>query len=176
MTNFDFLDADEQFTSFSSIAKEAELVYPASAKASALMCRSSMEAAVKWMYSVDSSLVMPYNTRLVTLIESNSFTDMLPDGMYQKLSYLRRLGNNASHEQKAISKTQAAQGLRHLFDFLDFLAYNYAEEYTAPSFDDSVLQGMQDAAAGETRQTAEEGSGESAQADKKWYRMRSLYG
>ncbi len=152
MTNFDFLDADSQFASFASIAKEAELVFSASTKACALMCRSAMEAAVKWVYSVDSALTMPYDDRLFALIESSDFNDILPSGMNGKLSFLRKLGNNASHTQNTISTAQATQGIKYLFDFLDFVAFNYAKKYETPIFNSGILKNVAKAAATKAEQ------------------------
>ena len=53
MTNFDFLKDEQQFAAFSEACIEAEKSIAASP---ALGVRKSAELAVKWLYSVDSSL------------------------------------------------------------------------------------------------------------------------
>ena len=64
MTNFDFLKTDVRFASFADAAVAAENILHIDVDASVLNCRRAMEFAVKWMYSVDSSLVMPYQDTL----------------------------------------------------------------------------------------------------------------
>lgn len=61
MTNFDFLLSDPQFTAFGDVAVSAEKIYQIDPAACVLNCRRAMEFAVKWMYSVDSALVMPFD-------------------------------------------------------------------------------------------------------------------
>ena len=51
----------------------AEKIYPIDPAACVLNCRRSMEFAVKWMYSVDGGLVMPYDDRLVSLMDAEDF-------------------------------------------------------------------------------------------------------
>lgn len=70
MTNFDRFLTDSQFTSFAEVAVSAEKIYPIDPAACVLNCRRSMEFAVKWMYSVDNELVMPYDDRLVSLMDA----------------------------------------------------------------------------------------------------------
>jgi len=69
MTNFDFLLADTQFTQFASAAVAAERIYQISATDCILSCRRCLEAAVKWMYSVDADLTLPYDARLAVLMD-----------------------------------------------------------------------------------------------------------
>ena len=52
-TNFDFLKTDPQFASFADTAIQAELVLPISPAFAAGGCRTALEFAVKWLYSVD---------------------------------------------------------------------------------------------------------------------------
>ena len=67
MTNFDFLKATPDFDAFSDVAISAEQILHIDVDACVLNCRRSMEFAVKWMYSVDRDLVMPYQDTLVSL-------------------------------------------------------------------------------------------------------------
>ena len=73
MTNFDFLKEEPKFDSFSDVAASAEKVFSIDIEASAINCRRAMEFAVKWMYSVDSALSMPYQDTLVSLMNTESF-------------------------------------------------------------------------------------------------------
>ena len=65
MTNFDFLLSVPDFVSFGEVAAAAEKIYSIDPAACVLNCRRAMEFAVKWMYSVDSALSMPWDDKLV---------------------------------------------------------------------------------------------------------------
>ena len=65
MTNFDIFAKEQDFAPFAEPAVSAELIYQIDPAACVLNCRRAMEAAVKWMYSVDSELVMPYQDNLI---------------------------------------------------------------------------------------------------------------
>lgn len=139
-TNFDFLLSDPQFAPFSEVAVSAEKVLPISPALCATACRTAMEFAVKWVYSVDKSLAKPYDDKLVTLISTEDFKGLLPSGMMPKLDYLRRVGNNATHNAKGVSRDQAVLALQNLHSFLDFVAYCYGTDYTETSFDKALLE------------------------------------
>lgn len=139
-TNFDFLLKDPQFEPFAEAAVSAERVFPISPALCATACRTALEFAVKWVYSVDGSLTKPYEDKLVTLISTEDFKDLLPSGMIAKLDYLRRVGNNATHNPKGVSRDQAVLALQNLHSFLDFVAYCYGTDYIEVSFDKSLLE------------------------------------
>ncbi|MCI9514897.1 MAG: DEAD/DEAH box helicase family protein [Oscillospiraceae bacterium] len=140
MTNFDFLLTDSQFTAFASAAVSAERIYPIDASACILNCRRAMEGAVKWMYSVDASLTLPYDTRLAVLTDSESFREIVGNDLHRRMDYIRRLGNHAAHTEKKLSREQAALCLENLYIFMDFVACCYGETYTMGQFDPSLLQ------------------------------------
>ena len=64
MTNFDIFLTEPKFASFAEAALSAEKIYQIDPAACVLNCRRALEAAVKWMYSVDAALVMPYQDNL----------------------------------------------------------------------------------------------------------------
>ena len=139
MTNFDFLTSDPQFNTFSSVAVSAEKILHIDPAASILNCRRAMEFAIKWMYSVDGELVMPYQDSLVSLMNAEDFRDIVGADIWRRMDFIRRIGNNAAHTGKKITEEQAALCLENLFVFLDFVAYCYAEHYTEGHFDRSLL-------------------------------------
>ena len=73
MTNFDFLKNETQFDTFSDSCIEAEKSISVSPALCALGVRKSAELAVKWLYSVDSSLTMPYKDNFSALVYNQSF-------------------------------------------------------------------------------------------------------
>ena len=145
MSNFDFLTKESQFDSFSGAAVAAEKIFSIDYSASALSCRRAMEAAVKWMYSVDSALTMPWDDSLASLMSSDDFRGIVDSSLLTRMHYIRRLGNNAAHAGTAISHDQAMLCLENLWYFMDFIAYCYAHEYTQGSFDPAVVEDAQPA-------------------------------
>ena len=140
MTNFDFLTSDPQFNTFSAAAVSAERILRIDPAACVLNCRRAMEFAVKWMYSVDSSLTLPYDDRLVCLMDSEDFRDIVGQDIWRRMKLIRTLGNNAAHTGKKISEEQAVLCLENLFVFLDFVAYCYGTDYTERTFDHALLK------------------------------------
>ena len=69
MTNIDFLSTDPQFAGFADVAIAAELMLPIDAAACVFQCRRSMEFAVRWMYSVDKALSLPYQDNLYSVMQ-----------------------------------------------------------------------------------------------------------
>ena len=104
MTNFDFLKKEKKFNSFADAAVSAEKILPIDYAASVLNCRRAMEFAVKWMYSVDGSLVVPWDDKLVSLMSTDEFRDIVDADLLQRMHFIRKMGNNAAHAGKKISK------------------------------------------------------------------------
>lgn len=139
MTNFDIFLSTPQFEPFASVAVSAERILHIDPSACVLNCRRAMEFAVKWMYSVDEGLVMPYQDSLVSLMNAEDFRDIVGADIWRRMDFIRRIGNTAAHTGKKITEEQAALSLENLYVFLDFVAYCYAEHYTEGHFDRSLL-------------------------------------
>lgn len=140
MTNFDVFNTDSQFAAFAPAAITAERILHIDPSACILNCRRAMEFAVKWMYSVDDSLVRPWQDKLVSLMSNEDFRDIVGTDIYRRMDYIRIMGNNAAHNNKKITEEQAVLCLENLFIFLDFIAYCYGKEYTERHFDKALLQ------------------------------------
>lgn len=91
------------------------------------------------MYAVDGSLVMPWDDKLVTLINTEEFRGIVDEQLIFRLDFIRRMGNNAAHGGKVITREQAVLCLQNLFVFFDFLAYCYGENYTEHTFNPALL-------------------------------------
>ena len=140
MTNFDFLKNEPQFTAFADAAIAAEKIYSIDSEACVINCRRSMEFAVKWMYSVDSELVMPYQDTLISLMSEESFRDIVGTDIWRRMDFIRRVANIAAHSaNKKTSQDQAELCLENLFVFLDFVAYCYGNYYSEGQFDRALL-------------------------------------
>lgn len=140
MTNFDFLKSDPQFAAFADVAISAEKILNIDTAASVLNCRRAMEFAVKWMYSVDKDLEMPYDTTLITLMSTEEFRDVVGNDIYRRMDFIRKAGNIAAHGGKKISMEQAKLCIENLYYFLDYVAYCYGKDYKEGQFDASLLE------------------------------------
>ncbi len=138
-TNFDFLKNTPDFDAFADVAISAEKILHIDVDSCVFNCRRAMEFAVKWMYSVDRDLVMPYQDNLVSLMNDEKFRDIIGNDIWRRMEFIRKLGNNAAHGGKKVTKEQAELCLENLFVFLDCVAYFYAPEYTEQQFDKSLL-------------------------------------
>jgi type I restriction enzyme R subunit len=139
MTNFDFLKSEKQFAPFADTAVAAERVFTIDPALPVVNCRRSMEFAVKWMYTVDGDLVMPYQDQLISLINTDEFKDIIGDTLFKRLEFIRRIGNNANHNPLSVSRDQAVLALKNLHAFMDFIAYCYGDNYTQTGYDVSKL-------------------------------------
>ena len=140
MTNFDFLKNEQKFNSFADVAISAEKILLIDYAASVLNCRRAMEFAIKWMYSVDRSLIMPWDDKLVSLMRTDEFRGIVDEDLLRRMDFIRKLGNTAAHAGKKISREQAILCLENLYIFMDFVAYCYAENYVEGFFDASLLE------------------------------------
>ncbi len=141
MTNFDFLTHDGQFNTFSDVAVAAEKIIHIDPAACVLNCRRAMEFAIKWMYSVDSSLVLPYQDSLVSLMSTEEFRELIGDDvLYNRMVSIRKQGNNAAHNAKAITYDRAEICLKNLHIFMDFVACCYSLVYEPVDFDAELLK------------------------------------
>ena len=140
MTNFDYLKTEPQFTTFADVAISAEKILQIDPEACIINCRRSMEFAIKWMYSVDKSLIMPYQDNLHSFMHTDEFKDIVDENLWRRLDFIRRMGNNAAHTGKKVTFDQAALCLQDLFIFLDFIAYCYADHYEQRNFNIQLLK------------------------------------
>ncbi|MCD8354616.1 MAG: DEAD/DEAH box helicase family protein [Clostridiales bacterium] len=138
MTNFDFLTTEPRFAPFAPAAVAAEKILHIDPAACALNCRRAMECAVKWMYSVDGDLVMPYQDKLYNLMGAEEFRDIVGPDIYKRMDYIRTTGNTAAHTGRAVTEAMGQLCLENLYVFLDFVACCYATEYTPAEFDPTL--------------------------------------
>lgn len=140
MTNFDFLKKEPQFDAFANVAVSAEKILHIDVGACVLNCRRAMEFAIKWMYSVDDSLTKPYQDKLVSLMSTEEFRDIVGVDLWRRLDFIRIAGNNAAHNGRKITLDKAKLCLENLYIFLDFVAYCYAENYVEGKFHAELLE------------------------------------
>lgn len=139
MSNFDYFTTEPKFNSFSGMAVAAEKVLNIDEPTSVINCRRAMEQAIKWMYSVDGDLVMPWDENLVSLMSTEEFRGIVGNDLWNRLNFIRKLGNKAAHTSEKIRTEQAELALVNLFEFLDFIAYCYSDHYEKHDFNKELL-------------------------------------
>ena len=139
MSNFEFLKAKKNFESFSSACIEAEKSILVSPATTAILSRRALELAVKWVYSFDTDLVLPYQDNISSLIHNNSFIELIDYEMLPMLKYVIKLGNVAVHTNASVKRGEAILSLNNLHKFISWIDYCYADEFTADEFDEDIL-------------------------------------
>ena len=139
MTNFDYLKKEKEFDSFVDIAIVAERTYKIDVNTCILNCRRAMEAAIKWMFSIDNELVVPYKDNLNALMHVEAFKDIVGDDLWKRLEFIRKYGNEVAHTAKDKANDVAKLCLNNLFCFFDWISCCYGSEYEEKEFDESLL-------------------------------------
>lgn len=139
MTNFDFLSAEKNFATFADACIEAEKSIGISPALCALGVRKSAELAVKWLYSVDSSLRLPYKDNFSALVYNPSFTAFVDQSIINNLRFIIKLGNFSAHTNKKVAYREAVLSLQNLFEFVLFIDYCYGSSYEERDFDETLL-------------------------------------
>ena len=139
MSNFKFLLSEPSMAPFGEVAVAAEKILHIDPAACVLNCRRAMEFAVKWMYSVDKDLELPYQDNLQSLMTREEFRAIVGSDIWRRMDYIRLKGNSAAHATSQISKAAAMLCLENLHIFLDFVAYCYAVDYTETKFDPNLV-------------------------------------
>lgn len=139
MTNFEFLSSISEYVLFSGAAIEAEKVYSTSPAMCAVGCRRALELAVKWVYSADRTITLPYKDNLQSLIHEPSFRFALDSQTWGKLPFIIRLGNLAVHTERAVNPADALLALESLFEFIEWVDYCYGSDYVERHFDAALI-------------------------------------
>jgi type I restriction enzyme R subunit len=123
-TNFSFLQ--KEFPEIYKEVQEAEKNTFTAPRYAALLCRSTLEKTIFWLYKNDDDLELPYDTKLGALLHNDSFKAILKPSMLVELDVVRLYGNNAAHG-KNVRALEALQSLKNTFRFLSWLSKYYSE-------------------------------------------------
>ena len=139
MSNFEFLKDIKEYALFAPAAIEAERVYASAPAMCAVGCRKALELAVKWVYSADTSMQMPYKDNLQSLIHEPSFRFAVDYNTWGKMPFIIKLGNLAVHTEKSVQKSDALLALKGLFEFVEWVDYCYGIDYVERKFDENLI-------------------------------------
>ena len=166
ITNFDYLKKESKFASFADVAISAEKIILMDPEASIINSRRAMEFALKWMYSVDKALEMPYQDNLLSLMNAEDYRQIVGPDLWKRMDYIRRCGNNVAHSNKKLGRDEAMLCLENLFIYLDYIAYCYADQYEERTFDKKLISDRI-AKAKESKKAAEQTKAELAKEQEK---------
>lgn len=138
-TNFDFLIDKDIFKSFANSAMEAEKSLLVSPATCAILSRRALELAIKWLYSFDDELVIPYQDNISSLIHEHTFRQIIEPRLFPLIKYVIKLGNTAVHTNASITMDEAILSLRNLHEMVRWIDYCYAVDYTAGEFNEKLL-------------------------------------
>lgn len=137
--NFEFLKSIPAYRLFATACIEAEKVLPVSPAMSAVGSRKAFELAVKWVYSADNTMKMPYRNHLQALVHEESFRYAVDPATWPKLQYIIKVGNLAVHTGRVITRNDAVLSLAILFEFIQWIDYCYGEDYQERRFDERLI-------------------------------------
>ncbi|MEE0463667.1 DEAD/DEAH box helicase family protein [Blautia hydrogenotrophica] len=139
MSNFDFLKMKKEYKLFAPACVEAEKIYASAPAMCAVGCRKALELAVKWIYSADKTMKMPYKDNLQSLIHEPSFRFAVDYNTWGKLPFIIKLGNLAVHTERSVQSSDALASLKGLFEFVQWIDYCYGSDYQERVFDESLI-------------------------------------
>ena len=107
MSNFGFLKDKKEYALFASAAIEAEKVYVSAPAMCAVGSRKALELAVKWVYSADKTMQMPYKDNLQALIHEPTFRFAVDYNTWGKLPFIIMLSEKCDAPASLFSYTNS---------------------------------------------------------------------
>ena len=124
MSNFQFLIPE--FRLLHEPAAGAEQLVQSDPRAAVMRARHALEQLVLWLYDNDNSLRMPaYDKALNTLLTQPDFHRLVPPYVFDKMRLIQRMGNQAVHSVRPVSRADGMGLVRELFHTLFWLARTY---------------------------------------------------
>ncbi len=126
MSNFAFLPSD--FRTIAESATKAEGHIMGDPRAACFHARFALESVVHWLYRHDTSLKMPYDQSLGTLLHEPSFQNLVPQAVFQKARVIQKVGNQAVHNPRPIRQYDALQAVKELHHICYWLVRTYTPD------------------------------------------------
>ncbi|MBQ7454518.1 MAG: dihydroorotate dehydrogenase [Selenomonadaceae bacterium] len=133
MNNFSFLNDKPEYRNFSKDCVDAEAAFKNSYDSCVKLVRVAVDAAIKWVYATDKK-ISGASDNLYDLIVNPTFERAIGKNLADKLHYCRKAGNEAIHNEKEFSADEAAQCLKNLFDFVQWIDSRYGKNFTPRKF------------------------------------------
>jgi type I restriction enzyme R subunit len=126
VSNFGFLRSE--WPELYEPARRAELAVYADPRAACFYARRGLELAVSWMFANDSSLRLPYDDNLSSMLHEPTFQTLVGTPLFYKARAVKDLGNRAVHKAAPIPSREAMGALGQLFQVLFWVARTYSRE------------------------------------------------
>ena len=123
MSNFAFLPPE--FHAIAEAARQAESQINGDPRAACFHARFTLEAVVHWLYRYERTLRMPYDRNLGALLHEPSLQNLLPEAVFQKARVIQKVGNQAVHEARPLSQSDALQVVKELHHICYWLVRTY---------------------------------------------------
>ena len=136
--NVEVLKDVDLFKSFYNACVEAEKSILVSPATCAILSRRALELSVKWLYSFEDCLHIPYQDNLTSLVFNNSFVETIDSKLLPLIKYIIKLGNVAVHTNSNIKRDEAILALHNLHQFTSWIDYCYGD-YKAEPFNEEIL-------------------------------------
>lgn len=138
-SNFNFIPA--QWAQLAKTPREAEKHVYGAPLYCAMLCRKSLEEWVRWMYEHDPDLVLPYDTKLSSLIHDQGFQKIVAPVQFNQINLIRKQGNAAVHTSATMKPLEALHSLKLLYGFVVWLVQVYGKQkLDIPAFDLSLIE------------------------------------
>ncbi len=135
-----FAHIPSQWQSLLQNAIEAEQQVYAAPRYAAMLCRTTLEEWVRWMYEHDEDLVLPYDKSLNSLLHEQCFKEVVAPSQFQQINLVRKIGNTAVHTNAKIKPQEALYCLQLLYGFVGWVSAIYGKEIIKlPPFDTALV-------------------------------------
>ncbi|MFV0633988.1 DEAD/DEAH box helicase family protein [Demequina sp.] len=121
--NFDFVQ--QTLPSVHGDCARAESYLASDPRSACFYSRRVVEELVEYLYDV-LALPVPYRDDLAAKIGDAGFKRRVPLGIVQKLTLIRKAGNAAVHENRAVRPDVARAVLRELFNVVVWVSYHHS--------------------------------------------------
>ncbi|MCA9888593.1 MAG: DUF4145 domain-containing protein, partial [Anaerolineae bacterium] len=126
MSNFIFLQTDTWRDIYGDAARAEQYVL-SDARTALFYGRRTVEVMVEWLYAYDRAFRRPYDDNLAALMSDHTFKRQVPYGVVDKMHAIRKLGNDAVHDGRAIQPSEAMAMVRMLFHVCHWFARTYTQ-------------------------------------------------
>ncbi|SPT70437.1 DEAD/DEAH box helicase family protein [Anaerobiospirillum thomasii] len=138
MSNFQFLEKQQNFNSFSSQAVKAEKMLLVDPDSSILQSRVTLEKATAWVFSVDKTLKDFKGSTTFDCLTYPKFRALIGQQLLDRLHLIRKAGNNVAHGKMSFRFDQAVIVLNLLYDYCDWIDQIYGNGQTYHRFNAAI--------------------------------------
>ena len=109
-------------------ANRAEAQAHPDPRAACFYARRALEIGMRWLFTNDRTLALPYQDNLSALIHEPTFRNAAGEAIFTKAKLITRLGNEAVHTSRPIQSRDAISAVRELFHFCYWIARTYSRQ------------------------------------------------